>query len=218
MKKKFVLYLGALFATALSSCASIANGGLPGGLSSKTSSLSKDTYYLAYCDSTFEYGEYVVIGSSQYTSEGKSGDESGYSNVYTKEPDTFNINGYLLYKANLKETRSFRDTEFGYTSGDYDKNLTIAVEFDGKTVKEYYLNFVNHESKIATFEYDPLIVGDEAVPPQGYSGYDGDAGRLGYKFIFDENIIYSLGYFPNGYFLCTESYAKQNNYRVVTVS
>ena len=139
------------------------------------------------------------------------------------------VKGYTLYKLNLETNKSFTSDEIEAivttlfaSDSRHPYTLTLAAEYDGTTMTEYYVDFLNeNSSKIIKKEYNPLVVAGEAVPPYGLSNYPGDGyydnKRLKNDFLIDENLIYPRGGLPNGVFYTTEAYAKSNNYKIQNI-
>lgn len=134
------------------------------------------------------------------------------------------IKGYTLYKLDLTSSKTFTREEIeGIVRNMYPEHdgytFTLAAEYDGKVMTEYYVDFLNgNSSQIKKYQYNPLVVANEAVPPTGISAYHGDDywdnKRLKNDFLIDENLIYPRGGTPNGVYYATEAYAKDNNYKI----
>ena len=175
-----------------------------------------------------------AIGCSAPTTQQNNETNAHFSNEpyyltvceYTNET-TVDIKGYTLYKLNLNSTKSFTKEDIknlvDRLSSEHDGyTFTLAAEYDGKVMTEYYVDFLSGDSsQIKIYQYNPLVVGDEAVPPIGISAYHGDDYwdnmRLKSDFLIDENLIYPRGGVPNGVFFATEAYAKSNNYKIQNI-
>ena len=137
------------------------------------------------------------------------------------------IKGYTLYKLDLNSSKSFTREEIEGLVGEiYSEHggytFTLAAEYDGKIMTEYYVDFLyGNSSKIIKYQYNPLVIANEAVPPTGISAYQGndyyDNKRLKNDFLIDENLIYPRGGTPNGVYYATEAYANANNYKTVNL-
>ena len=140
---------------------------------------------------------------------------------------TVEIKGYTLYKLDLNSTKSFTKEDIVNLVGEVHAEhggytFTLAAEYDGKVMTEYYVDFLDgNSSQIKKYQYNPLVIGDEAVPPTGLSAYHGDDywdnKRLKNDFLIDENLIYPRGGTPNGVFYATEAYAESNNYKIQNI-
>ena len=151
---------------------------------------------------------------------------------------------YNLFKIDLNTDKTFTKSYLSslisfneYNDEDnvfeHYKSLTLAVQFDGTVITEYYVDFHQGDSsKIIKSSYDVLIVGDTVYRPYGmsiafeayYSNSDFRSdyeeiwsnGRLQDNFTIDANAVFPE-YLPNGGYFVKESYAIANNYNIVSL-
>ena len=131
------------------------------------------------------------------------------------------------YLSSLISINSYHEDDFF----DYVYSLTLAVQFDGSNITEYYLDFHQEDSsKVIKSTYSAFVIGDQVYPPYGRSidfyGYYSNSSylkdyeemwnnvRLHDDFTIDSTKILP-SYFPNGAYLVKESYATANNYNIV---
>lgn len=149
---------------------------------------------------------------------------------------------YSMFKVDLNTdkifTKSYLSSLISFNSYSEDNyfddviGLTLAVQFDGSNVTEYYVDFSKGDSsKIIKSTYSVFVVGNEVYKPYGNSinldGYYSDSKyesqydewrnlKLNDNFVIDSSVILPK-YFPNGAYLVKESYAAKNNYRTVSL-